>query len=98
MSEESSRQSESLPLPLEVASGPDSGPGFEDAMAELEAIVAKLEDGSLTLDDAIQSFERGTVLVNRCNQLLKVAEQRIAQLTERAGELREEPLDPGEGE
>jgi exodeoxyribonuclease VII small subunit len=70
---------------------------FESAIAELESIVKKLEEGDLPLDRSLALFERGVVLSRYCQDQLGAAERRIEQLTER-GELRpaEHLLDPDE--
>lgn len=50
---------------------------FEDAMAALEAIVALLDGGELTLDQSLDCFELGARLSNRCQRLLEQAELRV---------------------
>lgn len=57
---------------------------FEEAVAELEAAVAKLESGTLGLDDAIAEYERAVGLVKICNERLEGAERRVRLLTEAA--------------
>ena len=70
------------------------GMSFEEALAELEAIVQKLERGQLELDASIQAYERGTLLRQHCAQKLREAELRVEKLTlDRAGEPKLEPLD-----
>ncbi|MCA9873700.1 MAG: exodeoxyribonuclease VII small subunit [Ardenticatenaceae bacterium] len=54
---------------------------FEEALQELELIVARLEDGELTLDESLALFERGQKLAERCNKQLSQATLRIEQLT-----------------
>ena len=54
---------------------------FEQALIELEEIVAKLEAGDLTLEESLALFERGQKLANRCNLQLDEATLRIEQLT-----------------
>ena len=54
---------------------------FEAALAELEAIVDKLEKGSVTLEESIQLYERGERLKSHCESLLKNAEMRIEKIT-----------------
>lgn len=54
--------------------------GFEQALAELEGIVADLEDGAGELESAIKAFERGTHLKRHCEQKLKEAEARIEKI------------------
>lgn len=50
---------------------------FEDALAELEDIAVKLEDGSLGLDESIKEFERGIRLARFCQEKLEEAERKI---------------------
>ena len=50
---------------------------FERALAELEEIVRKLEQGSVSLEDSILIYERGEALKKHCDALLKSAEMRI---------------------
>jgi exodeoxyribonuclease VII small subunit len=53
---------------------------FEQAFAQLERVVAQLEDGDLPLDDALALYARGQALAMRCAQLLEQAELRIRQV------------------
>ena len=66
---------------------------FETALAELESLVGQLEQGELTLDDALQRFERGVALVRNCQHALQAAEQKVDQLIERNGRLDVAPFD-----
>ena len=59
----------------------DSAPSFEESLAELQEIVAELEQGSLGLEESIQRFEKGVSLLRGCYQVLEQAEQRIEILT-----------------
>jgi len=54
---------------------------FEAALAELEAIVAKLEQGAVPLEESIKIYERGEALKSHCDKLLKNAEMRIEKIT-----------------
>jgi len=54
---------------------------FEQAMAELETIVERLEKGSVALEESIAIYERGEALKKHCETLLKSAEQRIEKIT-----------------
>ena len=67
---------------------------FEAAIAELEAIVKKLEEGDLTLETSLQLYERGVQLSRFCHARLEEAERRIELLNER-GELRPAPSSLG---
>jgi len=51
----------------------DKGPDFERELEKLEEAVAKLEDGSLTLDEAIAQFEAGFKSWRHCQDLLEKA-------------------------
>jgi exodeoxyribonuclease VII small subunit len=53
---------------------------FEDALAELEQIVRRLEAGQVKLDEAIQSYERGAQLKRHCEQKLNEAQQRVDRI------------------
>lgn len=54
---------------------------FEQAFAELEGIVSRLEEGGLTLEESLRLFERGQVLATRCSQLLDQAELKVTEIT-----------------
>jgi exodeoxyribonuclease VII small subunit len=58
---------------------------FERSLAELEAIVDKLEHGDLSLDDSLRHFERGVQLTRACQGALKQAEQKVEILLRRSG-------------
>ena len=55
---------------------------FEAAMAELEQLVEKMEDGDLTLDQSLQAFERGVALTRLCQTELENAELKVQQLND----------------
>jgi exodeoxyribonuclease VII small subunit len=57
-----------------------AGMPFEAALAELEAIVDRLEKGAVALDESIRLYERGEALKRRCDELLKDAEMRIEKI------------------
>jgi exodeoxyribonuclease VII small subunit len=61
-------------------------PTFEEARAELERIVAKLESGEAGLDEAIALWERGEVLYRVCLAKLDAAQGRVEELGRRAGD------------
>lgn len=66
---------------------------FDQAMAELEHIVSRLESGELPLEEALAAFEAGIGLVRALNQRLIEAEARIEVLTKDSqGTLRLQPL------
>ena len=53
---------------------------FEEALLELEAIVASLERGEISLDDAITAFERGTRLKSHCQSRLEEARMKVEKI------------------
>jgi len=70
---------------------------FETALAELEAIVARLEKGDVALEESVAIYERGEVLKRRCEELLRQAEARVEKITlDASGKpTGTEPLDAG---
>jgi exodeoxyribonuclease VII small subunit len=73
-----------------VSNPDDSIKDFEAAIAELESIVRKLEEGDLPLEQSLGLYERGVQLSRFCHSRLEEAERRIEILTER-GELKPAP-------
>lgn len=63
---------------------------FETALAELEAVVAAMEDGSLPLEKSLAAYRRGVELTRICQERLAQAEQQVKVLE---GDLLR-PLDP----
>jgi len=69
---------------------------FEDELKDLEAIVAQIDSGELSLEDSITAFERGVGLVRSLNQKLDEVERKVELLMRNAqGELKTTPYDPG---
>lgn len=68
---------------------------FEDALRELEQIVAQLERGDAPLDSSIAIYERGAALKAHCEEKLKAAQLRVEKIVlgGEDGEPRTEPLD-----
>ncbi|MEW8689883.1 MAG: exodeoxyribonuclease VII small subunit [Candidatus Thiodiazotropha endolucinida] len=52
-------------------------PTFEEAMKELESLIDSLEQGDLSLEASLISFERGVALTRICQASLQEAEQKI---------------------
>jgi exodeoxyribonuclease VII small subunit len=71
-------------------------PSFEDALQELEAIVDRLERGDLSLEESLQSFERGVALTAVCQRALSDAEQRVEILSGKDASAKLEPFDGGD--
>jgi len=79
---------------------PDSAPveqlSFEAALKELEAIVSRLEQGEVDLEDSISLYERGQALKSHCEKKLKAAESRLEKIVRGAGgNIATEPADLG---
>jgi exodeoxyribonuclease VII small subunit len=66
---------------------------FEQALSALEALVEKMESGDLSLEESLQSFERGVQLTRSCQQALRAAEQKVEILTSRDVDAAAEPFD-----
>ena len=65
----------------EIAVPPDiAAMSFEDALAELEQIVKRLEEGRGRLDEAITSYERGAQLRYHCERKLREAQERVDKI------------------
>ena len=65
--------SSSRPAPAEIS--------FEDAIANLEAIVEAMEHDHLPLEDLVAHYEQGSKLLDRCESILKSARNRIELIT-----------------
>jgi exodeoxyribonuclease VII small subunit len=64
-----------LDVPADIAAM-----SFEEALAELEQIVRRLEGGQVKLDEAILSYERGALLKRHCEKKLNEAQQRVDRI------------------
>ena len=58
---------------------------FEQAMNELEALVANMEKGEHSLEASLKDFERGVELTRLCQSALKEAEQKVQILSKKMG-------------
>ena len=66
-------------MPKKSASDQPS-PSFEDAMAELEQLVAKMESGELPLEASVAAYQRGSELVKYCAAQLERVEKQVKVL------------------
>ncbi|KNH06841.1 Exodeoxyribonuclease VII small subunit [Candidatus Burkholderia brachyanthoides] len=65
------------------ASGSDAAPlpeNYEAALAELETLVARMEEGVLSLEESLAAYRRGAALVGFCQQQLEKVEQQVRVL------------------
>lgn len=76
--------------------GPQESPRLEHSLAELQALVERLESGELSLEDSLTAFEQGIGLTRECQAALAQAEQKVQILLERDGELQPAPFDADE--
>ena len=53
---------------------------FETSLKKLEKIIEKLEDGEISLEDSVKSFEEGIGLVKECQKQLSEAELKVKKL------------------
>ena len=58
-----------------------SSMSYEDAAEELEAILKRIDDGAIGLEDAMGLHRRGQSLVQRCRGLLDAADEELRQLS-----------------
>ena len=65
---------------------------FEDSLAELEQLVSQLEQGDISLEESLKSFERGVFLTRTCQKALQDAEQKVQILIEKNGTQTLEPF------
>ena len=77
-----------------------SAPDFEQALAALEALVEKMEEGDLSLEESLSAFEQGVKLTHECQRALAEAQQRVQVLMQQDGGTRLMPFadtgdDPG---
>lgn len=67
---------------------------FEQSLDELEQLVVRMEKGELSLDDSLQSFERGIALYRNCQGALDQAKLRVSLLLDPAAPAQAQPFDP----
>lgn len=73
----------SKPPPPNPASSPSApAPDFERSIAEVEAIIQRIEAGEVGLEESITQYERGVGLIRQCRAVLDKVEQRVADLTQ----------------
>ena len=67
---------------------------FEEAARELDGIVRALEEERLPLDDLVERYERGMLLLRQCQEQLDNAQQRISLITTNSKGTSTAPFDP----
>lgn len=66
---------------------------FEQSLNALEALVNRMEQGDMTLEESLQAFETGIALTRECQMRLAAAEQQVTKLIEQQGNIHLEPFD-----
>jgi len=69
---------------------------FESAIKELTGIVSKIEQGEIPLQQSLEQYERGMLLIQHCREILQKAEKRIENISE--GKKTEDKIDKKETE
>ena len=97
MASQNSRSSDSVDGLSQPTDATTNTSDFERSLAELEAIVDKLEAGDLSLDESLKQFERGVQLTRACQTALKQAEHKVEILMRKSGtnEFETAPFDSG---
>ena len=72
----------------------ESQPNFEETLAELEKLIANLEEGELSLDESLSGFKHGIELTRQCQAALDNAQQTVELLTKNQDEDSLKPFDP----
>ncbi|MBS0516088.1 MAG: exodeoxyribonuclease VII small subunit [Proteobacteria bacterium] len=78
----------------QTAAEPNKIAEFEASLDELEKLVARMEGGEMSLDESLQSFERGIALYRNCQGALDEAQLRVRLLRDPAAPGTAEDFDP----
>jgi len=60
-----------------VTNKPDQLPQLEESLAEITQLIEKMEHSEQTLEQSLNNFERGIILVKNCQKILQEAEQKV---------------------
>ncbi len=71
---------------------------YEAAVKELEALVERLEEGDISLEESLKLYERGVLLTRDCQESLQAAEQKVQMLLQQSGQTNMVDFDPETGE
>lgn len=69
---------------------------FETSLERLEKLVEQMEEGDLTLEDSLKTFEEGIRLTRECQQALAAAEQKVKLLIEENGQVSASDFEGGD--
>lgn len=59
---------------------------YEQAVTELESLVARLEQGDISLEESLKLYESGVLLTRDCQESLQAAEQKVQMLLQQSGQ------------
>lgn len=89
-----------IPHPLLLSPVPkpktSDSPSFEDALAQIEAIIERIESGQTGLEQSLTEYERGVALINHCRSKLDGARRQVEDLTRKL-QSADEGSSPGQG-
>ena len=71
---------------------------YEAAVKELEALVERLEQGDISLEESLKLYERGVLLTRDCQGSLQAAEQKVQMLLQQSGQNNLVDFDPESGD
>lgn len=80
-------------MPPKTSSSKKKGVDFEQSLSTLEALVTRMEQGDMTLEESLQAFETGIALTRECQARLAAAEQQVTKLVEQQGNIQLEAFD-----
>ncbi|WP_323813816.1 exodeoxyribonuclease VII small subunit [Cellvibrio sp. NN19] len=80
-------------MPPKTSSSKKKGVDFEQSLSTLEALVTRMEQGDMTLEESLQAFEAGIALTRECQARLAAAEQQVTKLVEQQGNIQLEAFD-----
>jgi len=67
---------------------------YETAVAELESLVERLEQGDISLEESLKLYESGVLLTRDCQEALQNAEQKVQMLLQQSGQTNLVDFDP----
>ena len=92
-----SKTTPNSPLPNPATPPAPHAPDFEQSIAEVEAIIQRIETGEVGLEESITQYERGVGLIRQCRAVLDKVEQRVADLTQQMKAAVEKSGETGRG-
>lgn len=81
-------------MPTKQDAAPKPAPGFEASLDDLEKVTKELESGELPLERALELFEQGMKLSEKCRKQLEEAETRVEILLKKNDQVAPEPFQP----